>query len=116
MTEYFVAVPLAPSGFVIFDETYTVADVMIQFKWDEPQGSGPEGEVDFYTIIITPTPLSPLSSVSALPGDFMDFNVTLNYNTTYTAAITAGNCAGMGETFVYPVGIEYGKCIQKWSS
>ena len=105
----FVAVPLLPSGFVIAGEMYTVEDLTIQFRWNEPQSSGPEGVVDFYTIVVIPAPISPQTSISVLPRDFLDFNVTLNYNTTYIATITAENCAGMSETFIYPVGIVYSK-------
>ena len=69
--------------------------VTVMFEWDEPQGSGPETVVDYYTIAITPSPLSP----SPIMVQRSPLNATLNYNTGYTATITAMNCAGNSATF-----------------
>ena len=100
-------VPLTPFGFNISSEFYTVSNLTVTFEWMEPQGSGPEAIVDSYTIVISPTPLYPYA-VNMLPNSPREFNVTLSYNTVYTATITAENCAGESVTFVYPVMIEYG--------
>ncbi len=100
-------VPLTPSGFNITGEVYTVANLTVTFEWDEPQGSGPEVVVDNYIVIITPQPLYP-SNTNMLPNSPQSLNVTLKYNTNYTATITAVNCAGESATFVYPARIEYG--------
>ena len=99
--------PLIPSGFNITRESYTVPNLTVTFEWDEPQESGPQVIVDSYTIVISPRPLYP-SDVSVLPNSPLAFNVTLMYNTNYTATITAENCAGVSETFMYPAEIEYG--------
>ena len=100
-------VPRIPSGFNITEEDYTVTNLKVTFEWDEPQGSGPEAIVDNYTIIISPSPLFPYE-VNVLPNSPLAFYVTLNYNTEYTATITAQNCAGDSETLLYPSRIEYG--------
>ena len=107
----FILVPLTPSGFNITGEVYTVADVTVLFEWSEPQGSGPEAVVDNYIIVITPPPLSP-AQVSVVPNYPQALNVTLAYNTSYSATITAENCAGRGVTFAYPQVIEYGMYIK----
>ena len=75
-----------------------------------PQGSGPQTVVDNYIVTISPPPLLP-SEVNALPNSPLALNVTLEYNTTYNATITAENCAGESETFVYPNTIEYGEYV-----
>ena len=75
-------------------------------EWDPPEGSGPEVVVDYYRISITPRPLS--HSISTVLDYSLNWNVTLRYNTRYTANITAINCAGESGTLVLP-GIEYGK-------
>ena len=80
---------------------------MVTFEWDGPQGGGPETVVDNYTITISPAPLFP-SDINILPNSPQTFNVTFNYNTSYMVAISAENCAGESETFVYPSVIEYG--------
>lgn len=85
---------------------YTVENLTVTFEWDEPQGSGPEVVVDSYIVAISPSPLAP-SGVNRLPNLPLTFDVTLNYNTAYTATITAENCAGESETFAYPNRIEY---------
>ena len=101
-------VPLIPSGFNITEEDFTVEDLTVTFEWDEPQGSGPEAIVDNYTVVITPMPLYPFG-INVLPNFLLALNVTLDYNTSYMATITAENCAGMSETYVYPLMIEYGE-------
>ena len=88
-------------------EFFTVSNLTVIFEWDEPQGRGPEGIVDTYIITLSPSPLSP-SDVISLPNFPLSLNVTLNYNTVYEATITAENCAGRSETFMYPNVIEYG--------
>ena len=76
------------------------------FKWDPPQGSGPEAIVDIYTIQIHPRPiLTPSINVIA---SLLSWNVTLTHNEIYSINITAVNCAGSGETFIFP-NIEYSK-------
>ncbi len=100
-------VPLMPTGFNLTGVEYTITNLTVTFEWDGPQGGGPQAIVDNYIIIITPMPLHP-SYVTVLPNTPLTLDVTLNYNTTYTATITAENCAGMSETFVYPLGIVYG--------
>ena len=72
-----------------------------------PQGSGPQTIVDNYIVTIYPPPLFP-AEVNVLPNSPLALNMTLEYNTTYSATITAENCAGESETFVYPDVIEYG--------
>ena len=100
--------PLIPLGFNIAEEYYSVDNLTIMFEWAEPQGSGPKAIVDNYTIAIFPMPLEPYA-INVLPNFPRKFNVTLRYNIIYTAMITAENCAGESETFVYPGIIEYGK-------
>ncbi len=102
-----ITVPLLPSGFNITGEVYTVTNLTVTFEWDEPQGSGPQAIVDTYTITIAPEPLSP-SGIDMLPNSPQSLNVTLDYNINYTATITAVNCAGESETFVYQSIILYG--------
>ena len=78
----------------------------LTFKWDPPQGSGPENIVDNYTIIIHPEPI--LTSSINIIVSLLSWNVTLAHNEMYSINITAVNCAGSGETFVFP-SIEYSK-------
>ena len=85
-------------------------DLTVTFEWDEPQGGGPQAVVDSYTIVISPPPLFPYE-VNVLPNSPRALNVTLDYNTTYSATITAENCAGKSMTYVYPDVIEYGMCL-----
>ena len=106
-SKFIYAVPLVPSGFNITGVVYTVDNLTVTFEWDAPQGSGPEVVVDTYIITISPSPLAP-SDVNRLPNSPLTFDVTLDYNTIYMATITAENCAGESETFVYPNRIEYG--------
>lgn len=98
-----------PYGFNITFEVYSISDLTITFEWDSPRGDGPEVIIDRYIITITPRPLSSYE-VSILPGSYLIWNVTLDYNTSYTATITAENCAGQSETLVHPSTIEYGNC------
>ncbi len=105
-------VPLTPSGFNITGEIYTNTNLTLAFEWDGPQGSGPQAIVDAYIIAIAPGSLSP-SGINMLPNSPQIFNVTLNYNTSYTAAIAAVNCAGESTTFVYPANIEYGTKLEE---
>ena len=63
--------------------------------------------MDNYTVVITSMPLSPFG-INVLPNSLLALNMTLDYNTPYMVTITAENCAGMSETFVYPLEIEYG--------
>ncbi len=100
-------VPLTPSGFNITGVDYAITNVTVTFEWDGAQGSGPEAIVDNYIVNITPRPLFP-SSVNMLPNSQLALEVTLNHNTIYMASITAENCAGRSETFVYPIGIQHG--------
>lgn len=88
-----------------------MSNVTILLEWSQPQGSGPQAVVDNYIIIITPLPLL-LSQVTMLPNYFQALNVTLDYNTSYNATITSENCAGKGDTFVYPDVIEYSMYIE----
>ena len=64
----------------------------ITFEFDLLQGSGPERVVDYYIISISPEPLSHpvINSVYSSP-----WNVTVSYNTEYTATIKAVNCVGV---------------------
>ena len=80
------------------------------FEWNEPLGSGPESIVDNYIVAISPSPLSP-SAVNTLPNSPLALNVTLDYNTTYVASITAENCAGLSGTFVLAE-IEYSRLLR----
>ncbi len=100
-------VPLIPSGFNITGVDFTITNVTVTFEWDGPQGSGPQAIVDNYTVSVTPYPLFPFG-VNVLPNSPLALNVTLNYNDVYMATITAENCAGRSETFIYPFLIEYG--------
>ena len=84
----------------------TDSEVLVLFEWDKPQGSGPQAIVDYYTITISPSPLYP-SNVTVLPSTSLALNVTLGYNILYRATISAENCAGESEIFVFPRLIEY---------
>ncbi len=92
----FSLVPLTPSGFNITGQFDTVINTTIRFEWDPPKGIGVETVVDFFSISISPRPLSQpaLSLVYATP-----WNVTIDYNVQYTATIAAANCAGESEPF-----------------
>ncbi len=100
-----ILVPLMPIGLVISDMQYSAMFTTVTFDWDPPSGSGPEGVVDNYTILIMPKPISSPQSnvVTAAP-----WNVTLNYNIEYSATISATNCAGASESFSLQ-NIEYSK-------
>lgn len=91
--------PLTPTGFRIIrkrQDTDLLGNA-ITFDWDPPQGSGPEAIVDYYTISISPTPLShpDISRVYSSP-----WNVTLGYNINYAVEIVAENCAGASNSFI----------------
>ncbi len=103
----FYLVPLTPTGFNIARDFFTVMDNTVMFEWDSPGESGPEAIVDNYTITVNPMPVShPIFNV-VLSGPW---NVTLSYNTIYTATITAVNCIGESGTFTLS-SIEYGKKV-----
>ena len=99
------AVPLKPFGFEIARNSFTPMNNTATFVWDPPRGMGPEVIVDYYWISISPRPRShPVSNlVYSSP-----WNVTVDYNITYNANITAVNCAGKGET-VQLSNIKYGE-------
>ena len=102
---HFYIVPLETTGFNITSYYPSVADATVTFTWDPPPGSGPEAIVDSYTITITPMPVShPITNVVTSSP----WNVTLDYNETYTATIIAVNCAGESSPFILP-NIEYSK-------
>ena len=103
-------VPLAPSGFSINMEVFTFSNLTLTFEWDGPQGSGPQAIVDYYTIAITPEPLSSLN-ITRVPNSPQAFNATLSYNVNYEVAITAGNCAGESNSFVFSNQLLYGKSL-----
>ena len=105
----FPSVPQVPTGFDITEEYPTVTDITLTYEWDSPQGMGPEVIVDYYLITISPQPLSHsnTSVVSSSP-----WNVTVDYNVTYIASITAVNCAGQSGTLEL-MGIEYGMCSKQ---
>ncbi len=101
---YFL-VPKTATDFSILSEIYDVTYVAVIFKWNPPDGRGPEAIVDNYTISILPMPLShPISNVVYSNN----FDVTLDYNVIYNATVTAFNCAGESKP-VYLTDIEYGK-------
>ena len=91
--------PQVPTGFGVTEQYPTITEKTVTFEWDPPQGMGPEVIVDYYWIFISPRPLShPISNfVYSSP-----WNVTVDYNTIYSANITAVNCAGQSGTFVLP--------------
>lgn len=93
---------------MITKEDYNDFNLTVTFEWDVPQGNGPETVVDTYTIIISPRPLSSSSNAIVVPKSPQALNVTLNYNTYYTISITAENCAGESEAFLYPNVTRYG--------
>ena len=95
--------PLNPTGFNITNVYYAILNYTISLQWNLPEGSGPATVVDRYILSLTPNSVShPISNevYSTI------WNVTLNYNTLYTATITAVNCAGESNTVVLP-GIQY---------
>lgn len=86
-------------------ELHDSSNTAVTFEWDPPNGSGPEAVVDYYIISISPAPLShPERNVV----HSLLWNVTLAHNTYYKINITAVNCAGPGETFIFS-DIEYSK-------
>ncbi len=64
----------------------------VTFEWDPPLDSGFEAIVDYYRILITPSPpsLQPGSNLLLSPP----WNVTLAHNLAYNVSIRAENCAG----------------------
>ena len=94
----FALVPLTPTGFSITGQNDSLHyNTTITFEWDPPQGRGPEAIVDYYSILVTPRPLShPPSNIVY----FTPWNVTLDYNIVHTATITAVNCAGESNPFI----------------
>lgn len=86
-------------------EFHNSMNTTITFEWEPPMGMGPETVVDYYVIIISPTPLSHPRRNEV---QSWLWNVTLAHNTNYTINITAVNCAGPGETFIFS-DIEFSK-------
>ena len=76
-------------------------------NWDfQYENSDLEAVVDYYTVFITPAPLSnPISNVLRSPP----WNVTLAHNTPYNLSLTATNCAGDSETTFFPDEILFGE-------
>ena len=96
-----------PTGLRIAQNCFTPENNTATFEWDPPLGMGPEVVVDYYRIAILPAPLSHSSITNVVNSTV--WNVTLSYNTIYTANITAINCAG--ESISFPLeNIEYGMC------
>ena len=83
--------PNMPTGLRITQNFFTPENITVLFEWDPPQGLGPEEVVDYYRITISPAPLSH-PSINSVNSSV--WNVTLAYNTPYTANTTAVNCAG----------------------
>ena len=78
---------------------YAILNYTISLQWNPPEGSGPAAVVDKYILSLTPKSVShPIFNeiYSTI------WSVTLNYNTVYTATITAVNCAGESKTLVLP--------------
>ena len=76
-------------------------ETTVTFAWDPiPQGSGPEAIVDYYTIYISP---SPMSVPGLIMRDSPPINVTLDHNMPYFVSITASNCAGESDNQTLPV-------------
>ena len=100
-----IIVPLTPTVFEVSMEYFMYVNITITFEWDPPQGMGSELIVDYYLIVISPTPLSHpiLNNISSSP-----WNVTVDYNTVYSVNITAVNCAGESGAFLLD-GFIYGK-------
>ena len=85
-------VPNPPTNFSISREYHKVHNITITLEWIPPQGSGPNTIVDAYKVTIMPKPLSsPVSNIIRVTS----WNVTLSYNSIYTAMIIAENCAGV---------------------
>ena len=96
--------PNMPTGLRITQNFFTPENITVLFEWDPPQGLGPEEVVDYYRITISPAPLSH-PSINSVNSSV--WNVTLAYNTPYTANITAVNCAGESPSITLE-DIEYG--------
>ena len=92
-------VPQMPTGFRVTEQYPTSTDKTVTLEWDPPQGMGPEVIVDHYWITIIPQPLS--HSVTNMV-ESAPWNVTVDFNTLYTANITAANCAGKSQSFMLP--------------
>ena len=89
---------------------YTVANVTITFQWEPPQGGGPQTVVDYYLLSVYPQPLSqPI--IANISRTLNSWNVTMQYNTRYSADITAVNCAGSSEATDLPIDVEFSKLI-----
>lgn len=88
---YLSAVPLTPTGFSITREYHRQLNSTVTLSWSPGQDAGVVIIVYFYSVSISPAPLShPVSNVvSSLP-----WNVTLEHNVAYSVSITAENCAG----------------------
>ena len=84
-----------------------ILNYTISLQWNPPEGSGSATVIDKYILSVTPKPVShPISNevYSTI------WNVTLNYNTVYTATITAVNCVGKSNTTELS-GIQYSKYL-----
>ena len=101
----FVA-PLAPTGFLLVEQTFTVENITVTFVWDAPQGSGAEAVVDYYSVSIVPSALlfSSFTVIATMPP----LNITIDYNIVYEANLTAANCAGLSESAALPANFTYG--------
>lgn len=82
-------------------------NVRVTFEWRLPQATGPEVIVDYYRVIVSPSPLSHPSSNMVFSSQW---NVTLDYNTEYTVTILTINAAGNSTPFSL-ANIEIGKLI-----
>jgi hypothetical protein len=91
--------PVVPSGFNITEEIFTMSNITVTFKWNAPQGIGPEVVVDHYIISIISAQQFADSDVS----EFLVWNATLSYNTVYMVNITAVNCVGESEPYLIPL-------------
>ena len=84
---------------------YAILNYTISLQWKPPEGSSSAAVIDKYILSVIPKPVShPISNevYSTI------WSVTLDYNTVYTATVTAVNCAGESNTVILP-DIQYGK-------
>lgn len=104
-----LSVPLSPTGFNYTREYHEDTNTTIAFKWDPPHGSGPEAIVDYYTLSITPPPLSHPCMMVFDMIQSRQWNATLAHNTMYSINLTAVNCRGRSDALTYS--IEYSKIV-----
>lgn len=81
------------AGFRLTNES-----VETKFEWDAPQGIGSEADVDHYVITISSFQ-PPRASFQTHNTSSSPWTINLNYNTVYSAAIRAINCAGESDSF-----------------